>query len=75
MKKIVALLIILIGGTAYASLNYHFIRMDSGFEVLKKVELTLEDTYIDARGVKKLKLLTKPSLIKAGIKDLMSSKK
>jgi len=68
MKKILILLI-LTGALAYGALNYHFILMDNGLKVLKKVELTLQDTFVNARGEKKIKLLLKPSLVKAGIKD------
>ena len=68
MKKILILLIFT-GALAYGVLNYHFILMDNGVKVLKKVELTFQDTFVDARGEKKIKLLLKPSLVKAGIKD------
>ena len=68
MKKILILLIFT-GALAYGVLNYHFILMDNGVKVLKKVELTFQDTFVNARGEKKIKLLLKPSLVKAGIKD------
>jgi len=41
---------------------------------LKKTELTFDDTFVDARGAKKLNLLSKPALMKAGIKDIMDSR-
>jgi hypothetical protein len=45
--------------------------MDKEVKVLKKVELTFQDTFVNARGEKKIKLLLKPSLVKAGIKDVI----
>jgi hypothetical protein len=38
---------------------------------LKKVELTFQETFVDARGEKQIKLLFKPSLVKAGIMDVI----
>ncbi len=70
MKKLLILLIFT-GALAYGVLNYHFILMDKGVKVLKKVELTFQDTFVDARGKKKIKLLLKPSLVKAGIMDVI----
>ncbi|MCP4667940.1 MAG: hypothetical protein GY849_16445 [Deltaproteobacteria bacterium] len=70
MKKLIALLV-LAALLAYGALNYHFIRTDKGIRVLKKVELTLDHTYIDARGDNKVKLLLNPALMKAGLKELL----
>ena len=70
MKKLLTLLIFA-GALAYGVLNYHFILMDETVNVLKKVELTFQDTFVDARGEKKIKLLLKPSLVKAGLKDVI----
>ena len=70
MKKLLILLIFT-GALAYGVLNYHFILMDKGVKVLKKVALTFQGTLVDARGEKKIKLLLKPSLVKAGIKDVI----
>jgi hypothetical protein len=70
MKKFLILLIIA-GALAYGMLSYHFILMDKGVKVLKKLELTFQDTFVNARGEKKIKLLLKPSLVKAGIKDVI----
>lgn len=69
MKKLLIALIIA-GALAYGMLSYHFILMDNKVKVLKKVELAVQDTFVDARGNKKIKLLLKPSLVKAGIKDV-----
>jgi hypothetical protein len=71
MKKLLIFLI-LTGALTYGVLNYHFILMDKNIKVLKKVELTLQDTLVDARGEKKIKLLLKPSLVKAGVKDVIN---
>lgn len=70
MKKFLILLFFA-GALAYGMLSYHFILMDRGVKVLKKVEMTFEDTFVDARGEKKIKLLLKPSLVRAGIKDVI----
>lgn len=70
MKGVILALIIL-GAAAAGALNYHFILLDDNLKVLKKTELTLEDTFVDARGAKKLKLLLKPALIEAGLKDAL----
>ena len=59
------------GALAYGALNYHFILMDNTVKVLKKEELTYQDTFVNARGEKKIELLLKPSLVKAGIKDVI----
>ncbi len=67
----ILLLIVLLGGGVFGALNYHFIRSEDGFKVLKKAELTLEDTYVDARGINKIKLFTNPALVKAGIKEIL----
>lgn len=67
MKKI---LILLIAGVLVLSvLNFHFILTDSGPRVLKKAALTFKHTFVDARGMKKHRLLTTPALVKAGMKD------
>jgi hypothetical protein len=70
MKKLIILLV-MAGALAYGVLNYHFILMDNTVKVLKKEELTYQDTFVNARGEKKIKLLLKPSLAKAGIKDVI----
>jgi hypothetical protein len=71
MKKM--LLIIVIGGIIAfgAGLNYHFILTDTDMRILKKADLTLDKTFVDARGAKKLKLYLDPSLVRAGIEDLL----
>jgi hypothetical protein len=70
MKGVIVALVIL-GVAAAGALNYHFILLDDNLKILKKTEMTLEDTFVDARGTKKLKLLLKPALIEAGLKDAL----
>ncbi|GAB6142636.1 hypothetical protein [Desulfocicer niacini] len=70
MKGVITALLIF-GAAAVAALNYHFILMDDNLKVLKKTEMTLEDTFVNARGAEKLKILLRPALIKAGIKDIL----
>lgn len=70
MKKILILLILL-GGAAYGIISYHFILFDKSFKILKKSTPGYENSFVDARGMKKMELLAKPDLIEAGIKDLV----
>ena len=74
MKKPVLLLIIF-GFIIVGLMNFHFILMDNSLEILKKQSMTFEDTFVDARGAKKFKLLLKPHLIKAGIKRVLNETK
>ncbi|MBN2398549.1 MAG: hypothetical protein JXI32_09220 [Deltaproteobacteria bacterium] len=71
MNKLLA--IIVAGGLLAfgAAMNYHFILLDDDIRVLKKIDLTLDKTFIDARGAKKLKLVLDPSLVRAGVKELI----
>lgn len=69
MGKIVIILII-VGAIVFGALNYHFILLDTSIRVLKKANLTFDNTFVDARGAKKFKLYLNPSLVKAGVKDL-----
>ena len=68
MKKL--MILIIAAACAYGVLNYHFILMDSSVKILKKNTMTLDDTFVDARGSNKSKLLLNPALLKAGVKDL-----
>jgi hypothetical protein len=70
MKKLVVVIIFLATLT-FGALNYHFILMDNGIKILKKVDLTFDDTLVNARGAKKYKLLLNPALVKAGVNDLL----
>jgi hypothetical protein len=69
MKKIMIIFIIV--GIIFGLLNVHFILFDNSLKILKKDRLSLDYTFVDARGVKKLKILMNPVLIRAGIKDLV----
>ncbi len=71
MKKIIPLIII--AAAVYGLLSYHFILFDDRLKCLKKTELELENTFVDARGEKQLKLLMNPALVKAGINDIINS--
>ena len=70
MKKI--LIVLVIGcGLVFGALNYHFILTDKSIKILKKVDLTFGNTFVDARGAKKVKLYFNPAFMKAGAKDLL----
>ncbi len=68
MKKLIVLIIA--GSGLYLSLFYHIILLDNSIKFLKKTNITFEDCFVDARGMNKTKLLLKPHLIEAGLKDL-----
>ena len=70
MKKILLVLIICLAA-GYGLLSYHFILFDDRLKILKKAGISYENTFVDARGVKKLDLLLEPDLIEAGVKDLI----
>jgi len=67
MKKII--LAVLAAACVYGMLQYHFILTDNSLKVLKKTDMTFDDTFIDARGEKRASLYLNPALIKAGIRD------
>ena len=69
MKK-VAVALLIAAALVFGTLNYHFILLDSNLKILKKVNYTFKDTFVNARGSKKYKLLLHPALVKAGVKDL-----
>lgn len=70
MKKFL-MVVIIVGAFCFALLNFHFIATDNGFRVLKKTGMTLDSTFVDARGAKKIKVLLNPALLKAGIKKAL----
>ncbi len=70
MKKTVLILVVTVA-LIFTALNYHFILMDKNVKILKKVKLTFNNTFVDARGAKKFKLFLNPSLVKAGIKKAL----
>ena len=73
--KLFVVLLLFICGLVISALNVHIIQLDDGYEFLVKTEMTFEDTYVDARGANKIKLLSKPKLIEAGINKLFNEQK
>ena len=71
MKKIVIGLTIL-AAAGYGLLSYHFVLLDSSMKILEKTNLAYENTFVDARGAKKVELALKPDLIAAGINEVLS---
>ena len=69
MKKIMIIFIVV--GIIFGLINFHFILLDNSLKILRKDKLSLDYTFVDARGVKKLKIIMNPVLIRAGIKDLV----
>jgi len=70
MKK-VFIIVVIAGTMIFGTLNYHFILLDNGLKILKKADMAFENTFVDARGAKKIKLILNPALIKSGIKNLI----
>lgn len=71
MKKIVIFLCLILAA-GYGLLSYHFILLDDTIKIIKKSNVRYENTFVDARGAKKLKMLLEPDLIEAGIKDVIN---
>jgi hypothetical protein len=69
MKKIIAGLVIA-AAAGYGLLSYHFVLLDSSLKILKKTGVRYENTFVDARGAKKIELAMKPDLVAAGINDV-----
>jgi hypothetical protein len=72
MKK-VFIIIAIAGILILGTVNYHFILLDNGLKILKKADMAFENTFVDARGAKKIKLILNPALIKSGIKNLIDN--
>lgn len=70
MKYFIVIILVL-GALTFAMINYHFILLDDSIKVLEKTEWTLDTTFVDARGTKKLKLVLNPALAKAGFRELL----
>ncbi|NOR24003.1 MAG: hypothetical protein GQ542_06335 [Desulforhopalus sp.] len=70
MKKIIVMLVIA-AAAGYGLLSYHFVLFDSSLKILKKTDVRYENTFVDARGTKKLELALKPDLVAAGINSLI----
>ena len=75
MKKFLVLLILLAIGAGYVLLNHHFILFDEKLRIVKKVKITTELTFVDARGAKMFKIAVEPDLIKAGIQEVLAGTK
>ena len=71
MKKIVVGLVIA-AAAGYGLLSHHFILLDNSVKIIKKIDVRYENTFVDARGAKKLELALKPDLIAAGINEVLS---
>ncbi len=70
MKKLLFVLIIA-AGAGYGLMGYHFILFDNNLKILKKSNVKIANTFLDARGAKKFELALKPDLISAGISDVL----
>lgn len=70
MKKIIVALVIA-AAAGYGVLSYHFVLFDSSLKILKKTAARYENTFVDARGSKKMGLALKPDLMAAGINDVI----
>lgn len=71
MKKFIVGLVIA-AAAGYGLLSYHFVLLDSSLKIIKKTGVRYENTFVDARGTKKIELALKPDLIAAGINDVLS---
>ncbi len=69
--KIFAVVLVILALVTLGALNFHVILVDGGVKFLKKADLTLEYTFVDARGAKKYKLFLVPELAEAGLKELL----
>jgi len=69
MKKMTGLLLLV--GLVWALFNFHFILFDTRLKILAKSRFTLDNTFVDARGAKKVRLFLNPELARAGFKDLL----
>lgn len=70
MKKSIVVLV-LAAAVGYFLLGYHIILLDNTITFIKKSALRYEDTFVDARGAKKLELLSKPALLEAGLREAL----
>lgn len=69
MKKII--LVLIAGAAGYGLLSYHFVVFDNSLKIIKKTGIRYENTFVDARGTKKMGLILKPDLVAAGINDVL----
>ena len=70
MKNFI-IVVMIIGSFLFILFNFHFVLTDDGLKVLTKTSLTLDSTFVDARGANKIKVLLNPALMKAGIKKAL----
>jgi hypothetical protein len=75
MKKFLIILILLGIIAGYVLLNHHFILFDEKIRIVRKVKLTPNLTFVDARGAKLFKIAVEPDLIKAGIQEVLAGTK
>lgn len=70
MRTVLVMLVIAAAG--YGLLSYHFVLFDGSLQILKKTSAHYQNTFVDARGNRKLELALKPDLIAAGIDDVVN---
>lgn len=75
MKKFIAFFIIAGAVWGYSYLNYHMILFDDSLKILKKSEMSIKHSYVDARGHKMVAIVAMPDLIEAGIKEVIGQSK
>lgn len=71
MKKAILGLVIA-GAAGFGLLSYHFILLDGGVKILQKTNIRYENTFVDARGAKKMEMAMKPDLVAAGIQSVLT---
>jgi hypothetical protein len=71
MKNILIAVVVLAALCLFGALNYHVILFDDEIKILRKVDLTFTDTVVDARGMNRFKLVTRPNLVRAGIVEFI----
>ncbi len=67
MKKVL-FIIIIAAALSFGASKFHFTLTDDGIKILQKVDLAFKNTFVDARGIKRVKLL-EPDLVRAGLMD------
>ena len=70
MSRLGALILgVMVGaGGVYGSLNYHVVRNADGYNMVRKLETTFEETYIDARQFGVSDWFEHPQVVKAIVK-------
>ena len=62
---------VILGAALYFLLSYHFIVIGRGVKLLKKSELTLENTFYSTKGKRMETILAVDALRRDGIGDLL----